>query len=471
MIGRIIGCLLSLLYLEAGICAQRSNAKGWITKLQCAVVDVIVSEKNNSEEYLLPRKESSDGTGFIIDENGYIVTNCHVIDSSEKIKIILHDGSEYYAKIVGKDERSDIALLKVDVNSKLPFVQFADSDRIEVGDQVLAIGNPFGFGKTVTSGIVSYKGRNLSNSELGVGGDLVSYIQTDAAVNYGNSGGPLFSYSGEVIGMITVFFSDGGHCTGINFAIPSNILKNVISQLRSSGKMCRSWLGISVSPLSKEASIALGLDKQQGGGVVSKVDKDSPASAAGLQIGDILLSIDNEKVSKNTNLEYVLSNLPVGKVIPVQILRHMVEMKLSILVGSRSDDDFSFGGGDSIATKNDVPQEKVDGLGLRFADLGADLRKSFEVPDGVNGVLVSNTGGNRDMAVGCVILTVNQIPVANVKALRLELKKMSTNKDVMERRKIALCVFTPQTKRHDYVAVDFNGKSEAKPESPKAIAK
>jgi serine protease Do len=311
---------------------------------------------------------------------------------------------------------------------------------------------------------VSYKGRNLANAELGLVGDLVSYIQTDAAVNYGNSGGPLCC-GGYVIGMVTVFFSDGGHCTGINFAIPSNILKKVIGQLRSFGKMHRSWLGISVSPLSKDAATALGLDKLQGGGVISKVEKDSPASAAGLQMGDILLSVSDDKISQNTNLEYMLNNLLIGKVIPVQILRHMVEMKLSIKVGSRSDEDFSFGFASPAIGKKDVVGKKIDGLEITVTNLTDDLRKSFEIPDSVCGVLLVNTGGVRDMNVGSVIMTINQVPTPDLDALRKELKKMADNKDVIGRRKIAFYIFDPQTKRHDYVPVDFY----VRPEAPKAV--
>ena len=243
----LFAIILSISFFISDASVFGIKIKGGVERLMGKVVDVIVADKSgeNSEN------RSSNGTGFIIYEDGYIVTNWHVIDSSEQIKIVTSDGNEYIAKVIGKDEHYDVALLKIELDSnvKLPAVKFADSDKIEVSDPVITIGNPFGLGKTVTAGIISYKGRNLSDqiSELGENGHLVSYIQTDAAVNYGNSGGPLFSANGEVIGMITVFVSDGLRSTGINFAIPSNILLKVISQLKTFGRMQRSWLGISNS--------------------------------------------------------------------------------------------------------------------------------------------------------------------------------------------------------------------------------
>jgi serine protease Do len=435
--------------------------KKGIPRLINMVVDVIVSDKNLADDYRgSDRKESSDGTGFIIDENGYIVTNYHVISSTDKIKIVLYDGSEYMAKVIGKDERSDIALLKIDVDTKLPFVQFADFDKVEVGDPVIAIGNPFGFGKTVTSGIVSCKGRNLSSqiAELGAGGDLVYYLQTDAAVNYGNSGGPLFSYNAEVVGMITVFFSDGMHNTGINFAIPSNTLKKVIKELKDHGKMQRSWLGISVFPLNKKAARVLGLGKQYGC-VITKVENNSPAAMAGIQTGDILTALNDESISENTNLEFMLNTLPIGKVIPIQIMRHKVGMKFSVTVGIRNDEDFYLNQED-VSEKKEISCEKIDGLEIGVTELTPELRKSFDINDGISGVMVSYVGQRNDIAIGNVILAVNQISVANIAALKSELKKISESSEMAKDKELAFYVFDPQTRKSDYVVVDFNPEND-----------
>jgi serine protease Do len=444
--------------------------KGGIPHLINTVVDVIVSDKISDEYRGTDRKESSDGTGFIIDENGYIVTNCHVINSVDKIKIVLHDGSEYMAKIIGKDERSDIALLKIDADTKLPFVQFADSDKAEVGDPVIAIGNPFGFGKTVTSGIVSCKGRNLSNqiAELGAGGDLVYYLQTDAAVNYGNSGGPLFSYNAEVVGMITVFFSDGMHNTGINFAIPSNTLKKVIKELKDYGKMQRSWLGISVSPLGKKAARALGLGKQSGC-VITKVDLNSPAAVAGIQTGDILISLNDEVISENTNLEFMLNGLPIGKVIPIQIMRNRIGMKLSVMVGIRNDEDVSWKTND-VSEK--IPYEKLDGVDIGVTEITPNLRKSFDIPESINGVMISYIGSlqGNDISIGNVILMVNQTNVTAVAGLKAELKKLSANADIKKSKELAFYIFDPQIRKSDYVVMEFNPTAEGGTEKTKSYA-
>jgi serine protease Do len=289
-------------------------------------------------------------------------------------------------------------------------------------------------------------------------------MQTDAAINYGNSGGPLFSYNGEVVAMVTVFFSDEGHSTGLNFAIPSNILKKVINQLRDYGTIHRSWIGISVSPINKGVVHALGISKQQSGVVITKVEKDSPASVAGIQIGDILLSINDEKISDETNVEYILNNLTVGTVIPIQIMRHLVEMKLSVKVGSRNEDDFSFNSTAGKEAFKCVPREKINGIDVEVTDLTAELRKTLEVPDSINGVLVSNAqvSSDSDICNGNVIMMVNQKAVASVAQLKSELQKLSGNEEIRKRGKIALYIFDPLTKRYDYVAVDFCGDSSEK---------
>jgi serine protease Do len=459
---RCISFVFLLNIAAFSVCASGvpgSAVKGGIQHLIKTVVDVTAADKNSSDDYRnSDRRESSDGTGFIIDEDGYIVTNCHVIDATDKVKVVLYDGVEYMAKVIGRDDRSDIALLKIDAEFKLPFVQFADSDKVEIGDPVIAIGNPFGFGKTVTSGIVSFKGRNLSTqiAELGSGGDLVSYLQTDAAVNYGNSGGPLFTYNAEVAGMITVFFSDGMHSMGINFAIPSNTLKNVIKELREHGKIQRSWLGIGVSPLGRKAARALGLGKQWGC-VIARIEKNSPAAVAGIQIGDILLSLNNEEIAETTNLEVTLNGLPIGKVIPIQIMRHGVSMKLSVMVGVRSDDDF-YSSSDDISEKSEISYEKIDGIGVGVAELTQELRKSFDISDNVNGVMIAHVGNlqRNDVAIGSVILSINQMNVTSVADLKKELKKLSASEAIQKNKEIVLYVFDPQARRYDYIVVDFN---------------
>lgn len=430
--------------------------KGGVQRLMDAVVDVIVADKNDESS----ENKSSNGTGFIIYEDGYIVTNWHVIDSSDKIKIVTSDGNEYFARVIGKDEQYDVALLKIDLdqNIKLPTLKFADSDKIEVCDPVIAIGNPFGLGKTVTAGIVSYKGRNLSNqiSEIGVNGNLVSYIQTDAAVNYGNSGGPLISANGEVIGMITVFVLDGVHSTGINFAIPSNILQKVINQLKVFGKMQRSWLGISACRMSKEVSqLLLGSNV---GYYVASISEKSPAKSTGIKVGDIILSVNKEVISAKTNMEYLLNNLPIGEVIPIQIMRDGNKRMLSITVKSYNDDDLSFLEEDDSMAKDMPYYEKVKGLDLGLTNLTKELREIFKISPYETGVLVSFVGSSLSdsISVGNLIQKVNQYEIRNMDNLRDVMNKIlheKSNANSKRKNKIVLYVRDPLLNKTDYVAV------------------
>jgi len=449
----------SLFVIIFSICFFVSDAsvfgikvKGGVKRLMDTVVDVIVADRSGESS----ESRSSNGTGFIIYEDGYIVTNWHVIDSSEQIKIVTSDGNEYVARVIGKDEHYDVALLKIelDPNVRLSAVKFADSDKIEVSDPVITIGNPFGLGKTVTAGIISYKGRNLSDqiSELGENSHLVSYIQTDAAVNYGNSGGPLFSANGEVIGMITVFVSDGLRSTGINFAIPSNILLKVIGQLKTFGRMQRSWLGISTSRMSKEAAkLLIGSNV---GYYVTNISEKSPAMSTGIRVGDIILSINKEIISENTNVEYLLNNLPIGEVVPIQIMRDGNKRMLSITVKSYNEEDISFIEEDDNLGK-DVPYEKIDGLDLGLTNLTKELREIFKIPSHESGVLVSFVGSSLiddlNINVGNLIKKVNRFEVKNLNDLKSSLKTIFKESDNVN--KVVMYVKDPLLKKSSYVVV------------------
>lgn len=449
----------SLFVIIFSLCFSLSDAsvfgikvKGGVEQLMDTVVDVIVVDKNDENS----ENRSSNGTGFIIQEDGLIVTNWHVIDSSEQIKIVTSDGNEYNARVIGKDEHYDVALLKIDLDPtvKLPTVKFANSDNIKISDPVITIGNPFGLGKTVTAGIISYKGRNLSDkiSELGENGHLVSYIQTDAAVNYGNSGGPLFSENGEVIGMITVFVSDGLRSTGINFAIPSNILLRVISQLKTFGKMQRSWLGISASRMPKEA--AKKLIGSNVGYYVTNVGEKSPAMSAGIKVGDVILSINKEVISENTNVEYLLNNLPIGEVIPVQIMHDRKIRMLSITVKPYNDEDISFIEEDDNGGK-DVPYEKIDGLDLGLTNLTRELREIFKISSRENGVLVSFVGSSLVdggiINVGNLIKAVNGVEIRNLDDLKIAL--ITALKKNKEDDGVVMFIKDPLVKKSSYIVV------------------
>jgi serine protease Do len=425
--------------------------KSKLSKLLDATVDVIVSNRMTDSQGIIDgnKKDLSDGSGFIVGENGYIFTNSHVIDSAEKIEIVLKDGSKYVAKVVGKDERSDIALLKIDVDIKLPVVEFADSDsHIEVLDPVVIVGNPLGFGKTVTCGVVSCEKRDLSPqmAELGKGGDLVSYVQIDASVNYGNSGGPVFNVDGKMVGMVTVFIPD----SRIAFIIPHNVLKRAFDDFVKSGRLNRSWIGISVGPVfSADVSIALGLGKFRGC-LVREVESNSPATMAGIQVNDILLSINKENLTKDMNLEYTLSSLPIGDVIPVKVRRAGNDMMLSVKVSSVSDDSLPVSFQNTHKSKIEVLSEKVDGLSVEVADLTDDRRRYYDIPSDINGILVTNVGNvQSEMSVGNLITMVNQTVVSSVEDLRRAMKKLIAAKA----GSFALYIYDPyRQEKNFYVA-------------------
>lgn len=403
------------------------------------VVDIIAVDKNFGEIDEAAKKDSS-GSGIIVSSDGYIVTNCHVIDSSERIDVVLYDGEKYAAKVVGKDVRSDIALLRID-KTQIPYVaKFADSDTVNILEPVFVVGNPFGFGKTVTSGIISSKGRNLSSqiAELGAGGDLVSYLQTDAAVNYGNSGGPLFTYDGKVVGMITVFVSDGLHSTGINFAIPANTVKSIVNQLKENGKIERSWTGITAKLLSRDVSIALGLGNNRSGCSVTKVSKNSPAESAGLKVGDIMLSINGQEITERTNIESTLCSLPIGATIPVKILKDDKEIVCYIKVVA--DEGKSDQTSDQDSAAKDIASEKLEGINIEIANLTLEYRQRFNIPDNINGVLIAKVENeSSSMSPGNVILKINSTDVSNTEDLKAKMREVTEER----RPEVAFYIYDP----------------------------
>ena len=440
---------------------------GGIYYLISTVVDVKAMDSSNdsSDQSDDTSNKDSDGAGFIVSEDGYIATNYHVISNFESIVVVTADGVSHQATLVAKDERSDIALLKINTDKKLPTVVFADSDNIEICDKVLAIGNPFGFGKTVTSGIISYKGRNLANqiAEIGTGGDLVLYLQTDAAVNYGNSGGPLFSYDGKLVGMITVFVSDGGRSTGINFAIPSNLVKKVIDQLKACGQMKRSWIGIWTELLDQDTAQALkvseiaeglGLSNTRGC-LVKYVESGSPADQTHLQVGDIILSVNGEPITDDTNTEYLLSSLPIGKIIPVTIIHHAQPQTISVRVLSKDDKQNS---------KN-ISYRKIAEIGLGVSEITDELRENFNIKPTVKGLLISHTNTSTlPVSVGDVITRVGQQDVSTINELATAIS--STEKSGA--KKVALLIYSSQDLsqqkgEYHYVSIPLISRQDVPP--------
>src|SRR5438105_8566001 len=280
-----------------------------------------------------PQRQRSLGSGFIIDSDGSILTNNHVVENAQKIVVKLQgDDQEYEAKVIGRDPKTDIAIIKINSKTSLPAASFGDSDRLEVGEWVVAIGNPFGLDSTVTSGIVSAKGRHIGQ------GPYDNFIQTDASINPGNSGGPLINLRGEVIGINTAIFSRTGGNIGIGFAIPINLVKEVLPQLRGKGKVTRGYLGVLIQKVTPEIAESLGMEKGYGA-LVANVSKDGPADKAGVKVGDVIVEFDGKEVKDSGDLPIIVARTQVDKKARMKVLRDKKEVVLNVAVGELKDEE------------------------------------------------------------------------------------------------------------------------------------
>ncbi|GGF48544.1 serine protease [Aliidongia dinghuensis] len=353
-----------------------------------------------------PQKAQSLGSGFVIDPAGYVVTNNHVIDGADEITVILQDNTNLKAELVGRDATTDLALLRVKPDHPLPAVPWGDSDTAKVGDWVMAIGNPFGLGGTVTSGIISARARAINDN-----GPYDEFLQTDASINRGNSGGPLFNTSGEVIGINSAIFSPSGGSIGIGFAIPSDLAKNVIAQLKATGKARRGWIGARIQTVNDDVATALGLDSTKGALVGGFIDK-SPAKEAGIQPGDVLLQFDGRDVTNSRRLSRLVADAPVDKAVPVKLWRKGEIKTITVKVGQAeeaAEQTASLGeGGSGISPSTPL----VKALGLSITEATPDLKDKFKLDDSANVVVVDVAKGSpaadKDLHAGDVILEVAQ---------------------------------------------------------------
>ena len=355
-----------------------------------------------------PRKVTSLGSGFIIDASGYVVTNNHVIDAAKDIEVTLTDGTEYPAKLIGADPKTDLALLKVEAKTELPHVSFGDSDKMRIGDWVMAVGNPFGLGGTVTAGIVSARGRDIHE------GPYDDFLQIDAAINQGNSGGPAFSVDGEVIGINTAIFSPSGGSVGIGFAIPSNLAKPIIAELKSQGRVDRGWLGVAIQGLTPDLSRGLGLDTTDGA-LVSSVQPDSPAAAAGFKAGDVVLDFAGRPIAAPKDLSRVVAETASGSTVPVKIWRDGAAQTVSVTIAPLTEDVASAA---APTGTGDVGHGAVAQLGATLAPIDERTRAQFDLPDDAAGVVIADLDPNGVLAQqgvrpGDVIERVNNRDVAN----------------------------------------------------------
>ena len=362
-------------------------------------------------------KRQGTGSGFIIRKDGLILTNNHVVENAQEITVTLADKQQYKAKILGRDPKTDLAVIKIEPKTSLPTETLGDSDAMRVGDWVMAIGNPFGLTNTVTTGIVSAKGRSIG------AGPYDDFIQTDAPINPGNSGGPLFNMAGEVVGINTAIFSQSGGNIGIGFAIPANLVKNLVPELETKGSVTRGWLGVSVQPVTPELARSFGLDKERGA-LVGDVAAQGPAEKAGIKRGDVIVSYDGKKVDESAALPALVASTPVGKTVPVEVLRDGKMKTINVAIAKLSDPTVAL----------DTKQEKSQ-WGLAMQDIRPEDRRQMNLT-GNEGVLVTavmpaSPAANAGVQPGDVILQVNQAPVSSVQGVKDEVAKVKGDKPLL----------------------------------------
>ena len=359
------------------------------------------------------RSPSSLGSGFIIDPSGFIVTNNHVIAEADEVTVRLHDDTTYKAEIIGRDEKTDLALLKVEPREPLPAVDWADSDALRIGDWVMAIGNPFGLGGTVTAGIVSARQRDIN------AGPYDDFIQSDAAINRGNSGGPMFNMDGDVVGVNTAIFSPSGGSVGIGFAIPSALAANVIRQLKDGGQVRRGWLGVRIQTVTDELAEGLRLGEARGA-LVAHVTEGGPAEAAGIQQGDVILRFNDREVEDMRKLPRMVAETQIGRKVKVIVWRKggdgFSEKTVDVVLGELDETEVA-----AVAPTAPDPQESsslVESLGMGLAAMTPELRQRFQLDDKAAGVVItdvadSGSAAEKGLRPGDVIVEVDQEEVTN----------------------------------------------------------
>ena len=389
------------------------------------------------------RQSSALGSGFIIDENGIVITNNHVIQGADDIIVRVNGDKEFKAEVLGADPLSDIAVLKLDTKEKFKPVKFGDSDKARIGDWVIAIGNPFGLGGTVTSGIISARNRSIGLTRY------EDYIQTDASINQGNSGGPLFNMDGDVIGINTAILGRSGSI-GIGFSIPSNSAKIVIDQLIEFGETKRGWLGVRIQDVTKEIAEVEQLDKPRGA-LVASVAENSPSAKAGVKAGDIILEFDGEKISEMKELPIIVARTAVGKKVKVKIWRNKKEITKNITLGRlETSEDFK-----APEKENEIKEIKIDSLEITVRELNQDDIKSRNLPNQTSGLVITNIDNSSPL--------LNSIEINSI-ILEAQKKKIKSTNDLNQvvkevlrsnQKTILLVIYNSQNQRR-YIGVKLD---------------
>ena len=381
-----------------------------------------------------PRRASSLGSGFIIDKSGFVVTNNHVIADADEITVILQDDSRHEATLIGRDPKTDLALLKIEVDRDLPFVKWGDSAVARVGDWVVAIGNPFGLGGTVTAGIISARHRDINQ------GPYDSFLQTDASINRGNSGGPMFNMDGKVIGVNTAIFSPTGGSVGVGFSIPSSIAQRVVTQLREFGRTKRGWLGVRIQSVTDEIAESLGLDKASGA-LVADVTTDGPAQASKIEAGDVILKFDGKIVEQMRDLPRIVAETEIGKPVKVDVWRKGKRRVINVVVGELEEERPVLASTGPSGQAIEPEEAEIDSLGVSVTAITDEMREQFNVPDDVRGVLVTGVtadsgAAEKGLRPGDVIVEVNQEEVSSPGQIAAKVSEAVDN----DRRSVLLLV-------------------------------
>jgi serine protease Do len=398
-----------------------------------------------------PRRAQSLGSGFIVDPTGLIVTNNHVIAEADEVKVTLHDNQVLPAKVIGKDAKTDLAVLKVEWSKPLPFVKFGNSDVARVGDWVIAIGNPFGLGGSVTAGIISARQRDIN------AGPYDDFIQTDASINRGNSGGPMFNLAGDVVGINTAIYSPSGGSVGIGFAIPSALAKPVVDQLRQYGKARRGWLGVNIQTVTDEIAESLALDKPKGA-LVARVTENGPADKAKIQSGDVVTKFDGKDVTEMRRLPRIVAETPVDKTVPITVWRKGKEVQLQVKVGELEESEQV-----AAAPRGNRPPPSgpaasaVETLGMELSPITPELRSQFEINEKTKGVVITKVddgspAAERGLRPGEVIVEINQEQVSNPQQVANKVKEAKTQ----GRRGVLVMVDRQGEQRFVGLSVDKN---------------
>ncbi|MCP4070111.1 MAG: Do family serine endopeptidase [Hyphomicrobiales bacterium] len=392
-----------------------------------------------------PRSRSSLGSGFVIDASGIVVTNNHVIANADEITVNFADGTKLEAEVIGRDPKVDIAILRVKPETPLKAVTFGDSNGSRIGDWVMAIGNPLGLSGTVTLGIVSAINRNINS------GPYDSFIQTDAAINRGNSGGPLFNMAGEVIGINTAIISPSGGSIGLGFSIPSSLAKRVVDQLVKFGETRRGWLGVQIQTVTEEIAETLGLDEARGA-LVGEVVPNGPAAKAEIKSGDVILSFDGKEVERMRDLPRIVADTPVEKEVVVVVLRKGKEITLGVSVGRLEDGEKQIASSNG-KKKDDTEKKAKSSLGMSLGKITDELRKSEEIKDSVTGVFIlkveeGSNAQDKNIKAGEIIVEVGQEAVSSAKDVIRRVEELKT-----QGRKNALLMISTKTGDIRFVVV------------------